>query len=177
MQYIVLLRGINVGGRTLKMDALKTCLESKGFQKVQTVLQTGNVILESDETDTEKLKTAIEGELTASFHYPAKVLIITPAFLKRLLKTYPFSNEDSSSHCYIVFTNNGFEKTLVATCGSLDEKTEAIKSGESHVCWRVLKGNTLDSTFGKFLGKSSVKNLITTRNINTLEKILAKCTG
>ena len=40
--------------------------------------------------------------------------------------------------------------------------------------WQVPKGNTLDSTFGKVLGKKSLKDQMTSRNVNTFEKILKK---
>jgi uncharacterized protein (DUF1697 family) len=40
--------------------------------------------------------------------------------------------------------------------------------------WRVPKGNTLDSSFGKVLGKKNLKDKMTSRNINTFEKILKK---
>ncbi|WP_435525892.1 hypothetical protein [Chryseobacterium indoltheticum] len=33
--------------------------------------------------------------------------------------------------------------------------------------WQVSKGNTLDSNFGKVLGKKSLKDQFTSRNINT----------
>jgi hypothetical protein len=40
--------------------------------------------------------------------------------------------------------------------------------------WQVPKGNTLDSTFGKILGRKSLKDQFTSRNINTFEKIIKK---
>lgn len=40
--------------------------------------------------------------------------------------------------------------------------------------WKVKKGFTLDSNFGKILGKKSFKDSLTSRNINTIEKIIAK---
>jgi uncharacterized protein (DUF1697 family) len=46
--WIVLLRGINVGGKnTLPMKALVGSLTEAGFQNVQTYIQSGNVVLES----------------------------------------------------------------------------------------------------------------------------------
>ncbi len=46
--YLVLLRGINVGGRnTIPMTGLKTLLVASGFDAVATYLQSGNVMLGS----------------------------------------------------------------------------------------------------------------------------------
>ena len=48
-RYLVLLRGINVGGRNkVPMAALRELLESHGHTKVSTYIASGNVILSSD---------------------------------------------------------------------------------------------------------------------------------
>lgn len=47
--YIVLLRGINVGGKNkVSMAALKLCLEGLGFVNVTTYIASGNVLLDTD---------------------------------------------------------------------------------------------------------------------------------
>ena len=48
-RYLVLLRGINVGGRNkVPMAALRELLETHGHTKVSTYIASGNVILSSD---------------------------------------------------------------------------------------------------------------------------------
>ena len=43
-RYVVLLRGINVGGKNkIPMAALKECLEDQGLRDVRTYIQSGNV--------------------------------------------------------------------------------------------------------------------------------------
>ena len=42
--YVALLRGINVGGRNVKMDRLREIFESLGFSNVETFIASGNVI-------------------------------------------------------------------------------------------------------------------------------------
>jgi uncharacterized protein (DUF1697 family) len=175
MQSIILLRGVNVGGRVIKMAELKECFEKNGYKKVQTILQTGNVIIESPEKNSDKLKKKIESQLTEAFHYSAKVWVLSPEKMEAHIEQYPFGNFGTEYHRYIIFTSNGSEKELVKNSPPLDDKMEAIQAGDGVMYWRVLKGNTLDSIFGKYLGKVSVKDFTTTRNMNTLEKILAKC--
>ena len=43
--------------------------------------------------------------------------------------------------------------------------------------WKAPKGETLNSDFGKILGKKHLKSQMTSRNINTIEKILTKMTS
>ena len=48
MKQIVLLRGVNVGGRNrVPMPALREALEAAGLEQVATYLQSGNVVLDS----------------------------------------------------------------------------------------------------------------------------------
>ena len=47
MKYAVLLGAVNVGKRTVKSDALKIAFEKGGFENPQTVLATGNVVIQS----------------------------------------------------------------------------------------------------------------------------------
>lgn len=49
--YIALLRGINVGGHNkIKMADLRKMLEHMGLARVQTYIQSGNVLFESAES-------------------------------------------------------------------------------------------------------------------------------
>ena len=63
--YVVLIRGINVGGKNkVPMAALKKCLEELGFSNVSTYIASGNVILESDKR-ADEIKAQIEAALPA----------------------------------------------------------------------------------------------------------------
>lgn len=48
-KYAALLRGVNVGGITMKMADVRDALETAGFAGVTTVLASGNVLLDADE--------------------------------------------------------------------------------------------------------------------------------
>lgn len=174
MQYIIFLRGINVNGRIIKMDPLKTCLEKAGYKKVTTLLQTGNILLECEIKDKNKLQLQIQSVLSKEFNYPAKAMVITPLHLKEIVDHYPFTQHETEFHRYVVFTEKGVERILTKEYGALDASVEEIRQGKGVVYWRVLKGHTTDSVFGKYMAKVSTKHVLTNRNLNTLEKILAK---
>lgn len=174
MQFVIFLRGINVGGRSIKMNELKNCLEVAGFSNVSTILQTGNVILETNEKNITKLKTIIESTLSSTFNYPAKVWITAPAELFEIINNNPFKDSDNSFHQYILFTIKDFSIKLVTECGKLNRDLETVFPGNNVVYWKVKKGNTLESDFGKFISKASNKAFLTNRNINTLHKVIAK---
>jgi len=68
MIYIALLRGINVGGKNkVKMADLKKMMEQMdGISRVQTYIQSGNVLFESDE-EHGSLRQRMERELENTF--------------------------------------------------------------------------------------------------------------
>lgn len=172
MRYVVLLRGVNIGGRIIKMAALKACLEQYGFHKVVTVLQSGNVLLDTDEADITKVQAEIETILSHTFHYPAQAIVLSPDSLTAIMGSFPLPEGSDTMHRYVIFLK---EKPDTLTAGIVpDSAVEAIVPGGAVVYWRVLKGRTLDSSFAKQLAKYSTRHFATNRNIHTLQKILAK---
>jgi uncharacterized protein (DUF1697 family) len=172
MKYAIFLRGINIGGRTLKSVDLKQCFEKAGFSGAQTVLATGNVLIESNE-NPERLKQTVEKMLESTFHFPVKVMVVNIKKLTEIVNNFPFQDAGPEFHRYVIFKDKQPDAAMLATI-KLDGNLEVVQSGEHVIYWKVLKGRTLDSDFAKALAKTAAKNFSTTRNLNTLEKILAK---
>jgi hypothetical protein len=75
IQYLALLRGINVGGKNIiKIVDLKASFEAMGFSNVLTYIQSGNVVFQSDEKDKAVLATRIEKGLSKRFDFLARVV-------------------------------------------------------------------------------------------------------
>lgn len=74
---IAILRGINVGGRRkILMKDLKALFNHLGFVKVQTYIQSGNVIFNSS-GETNNLRIAAEIEKSILKEYDFQVPVIT----------------------------------------------------------------------------------------------------
>lgn len=58
-RYIALLRAINVGGHTVKMDRLRTLFAQVGLANVETFIASGNVIFDTPIQDTRALEQRI----------------------------------------------------------------------------------------------------------------------
>jgi len=94
--YVALLRGINVGGKNIiKMSDLKRTFEAMGFCRVQTYIQSGNVLFESNEKE-EPLRKRIEHEIEAAFGFSVTVVLRTAAELERIIRNCPFLDEEVS---------------------------------------------------------------------------------
>jgi uncharacterized protein (DUF1697 family) len=86
---IVLLRGINVGGRRkVSMAALRTWLTAAGFKNVQTYVQSGNVVLEHDGPGD--LADRVAEVLGANAGFDVAVVTRTRNEITRLVARNPF---------------------------------------------------------------------------------------
>ena len=168
--WVALLRGVNVGGRTVRMAELRQALEGAGFDNVETVLQSGNATFESAD-DAVRLKTRLEATLRERFGYDAKVQVIERDQLGKIIDAYPFGKADASRHDYVIFLERGLERDLAAEDVEMSAR-ERVAAGDGVVYWRVDKGSTLKSTFAKLLTKSKYRDFNTNRNLNTLRKLL-----
>ncbi len=173
MEHVVLLRGINVGGINIKMVDLRAALTSAGFADVRTVLATGNVRLHSELRGSEA-KAEIERTLSTAFGYEAWVIVLDEPRLAAVVDAYPFDPEHEGWHPYVIFGNDEQHLAeIVEVADSLDPTVERIASGTGVVYWEVVKGSTTDSVVGKFTARAKFKATTTTRNLQTLVKLLA----
>jgi uncharacterized protein (DUF1697 family) len=171
MNYIAFLRGINVGGRKILKEDLVEVFESLGFDSVKTVIQSGNVIFESENQDLDKLTDIIESGLTEKFKYKAKVVVVAKLELEQVIDHYPFKSEKSQDwHDYVAFLSKNIVKEIVKSVEISDH--EKFETGNNLIYWRVRKGMSLDSNLAKVLSMSKYKDFNTVRNLNTLEKIV-----
>lgn len=170
MRYVILLRGVNVGGVTIKMAELRELLAGLGYDEVKTVLASGNALVTSDASASE-MKTAVEAALKARFGYDAIVHVLTLDALRVAVDGYPFTRGRDGWHDYALFvTDVGVQSALLAL--DLDGEHEQAAGGDGVVYWSVPKGDTLDSELGKAIGKASYRPHMTSRNLNTLDKLL-----
>jgi uncharacterized protein (DUF1697 family) len=88
---ICLLRGVNLGKRRMKMQALRALYESLGLRDVQTLVQSGNVVFRSEQKNlaalTKKIETAIERE----FGFYSDVVLRSAAELRDATRRNPFA--------------------------------------------------------------------------------------
>jgi uncharacterized protein (DUF1697 family) len=96
-RYISMLRGINVGGnRKILMKDLKSLYEKLDFSKVETYIQSGNVIFESDQNlSNGELEQRIQHEIVVSFGFDVSVIVRTSGEWSESVAQNPFLKEDN----------------------------------------------------------------------------------
>jgi uncharacterized protein (DUF1697 family) len=172
-RYIAFLRGVNVGGVNLKMADVAAALAEAGFAGVQTVLASGNVVLESDSKVAAVRKKA-EATLREAFGYDAWVLAYDRDAVAAISAAYPFAREVEGHHSYVTFVTDAAILDELADLAADAPPEEKIERGEGVVYWQVPKSGTLVTTIGKTMGRKRYKSSTTTRNLRTIEKVLAK---
>ena len=106
--YVILLRGINVGGKNkVLMTELKDCLEKLGFSHVATYIASGNVVVQS-EKHSEEIKTIVEAALPKTFKLDSeliKVLVLTHEQLADVIthKPHGFGDQPYKYHSDAIF--------------------------------------------------------------------------
>ncbi len=116
----------------------------------------------------------LEKALSDHFNYEAYIFIKTGEEVKKIAERNPYSKE-ADFHVYSFITIPDFENELLKTFNEAEKSEgEEAKISENNFYWKVKKGFTLDANFGKILGKKNFKDSLTSRNINTIEKIIAK---
>ncbi|CAA6820970.1 MAG: Unknown protein [uncultured Sulfurovum sp.] len=92
--YISLLRGINVGGhKKILMADLKALYELLGFEKVETFIQSGNVVFNTDKS-AETLLEEIQKAIANKYGFEVLVQIRQIADFENIIKSCPYTKLD-----------------------------------------------------------------------------------
>lgn len=170
---VAFLRGVNVNGTSMKMAEVCEVFSENDCTEVSSVLATGNIIFNSD-FDKDILKDKLEKALSKHFNYEAFLFVKSAEEIKTIFKNNPFP-KDNNFHVYSFITISKLEQDLLDYFNNTEKpEGEEAKILNQNFYWKVKKASTLDSNFGKILGKKMYKNSLTSRNINTIEKIIAK---
>jgi uncharacterized protein (DUF1697 family) len=170
-RYAAFLRGVNVGGVTLKMADVVTALGNAGFDNVRTILASGNVVTDATGSAASVRKKA-EAALREAFGYDAWVLVYPLDTVRAIADGFPFEAEVEGQHSYVTFVSDPDVLDELAALGAEAGPQEKIARGDGVLYWQVPKSATLESTIGKTMGKKRYKSSTTTRNLRTLVKVL-----
>ena len=171
--YCAFLRGVNIGGKTMKMAEACDALKASGLAGVSSVLATGNLIFRSDKPQGE-LRGFLERTLSEHYNDCVNLFVKNADEVSALLLSAPFE-ENADFHIYAFICEPSFEDVLLNEFNNISPSDgEAAKIGNGLFYWRCRKGATLDSGFSKILGRKSMRDKFTSRNIATIAKVAAK---
>jgi uncharacterized protein (DUF1697 family) len=165
----LLLRGVNVGGRTVvRMADLRELLTAAGYGEVGTLLQSGNVALDAGDAAPEAVADDIRARLAAHAGREFGVLARTPGELDAILGADPLGDlrTDGARHA-VAFCDAAPD---VSALEDRDWGAErfAVAGREVHL---HLPGGLGRSPLMVALDRAKVARVVTVRNWNTVVRL------
>jgi uncharacterized protein (DUF1697 family) len=172
-RYVALLRAVNVGGRVVKMTALKGIFEGLRLRDVETFIASGNVIFGSP-LAAEELETVIERGLEQALGYPVVTFLRTTAEIGVVAKRDPFGVPvPAGGRIYVGFLRDLPSAAARRKIAELSTPTDTLTVEGREVWWlctipsmeSIISGATIE----KVLGQPA-----TLRNFNTVKRLAEK---
>jgi uncharacterized protein (DUF1697 family) len=174
LKYISVLRGINVSGhKKIKMADLKILYESLGFNNIVTYIQSGNVLFDSDKTDSDLLKSTIEKAIESQYDFFVPVIIRTEDDFAELIRINPFSPNDIQEEGTKVLVTF-LSEPAAGNSSQLLEKyraaSESVNIRENHIYLHCPEGYGKTKLSNNLIEKK-LHTEATTRNWKTVLKL------
>lgn len=173
MRYIALLRGINVGGKTMiKMTELKAGFEALGFRNVVSYINSGNLAFDANETAEDKLVSKIEKAIEKDFGLQIQVMVRDRSAIENVLENNPFNGKfETHKEMHVLFMKGEMPEDKQKQLLEKNTVTEqfAIRGRE---IFALLKVGVAESVLGKGFIEKKLKVPVTARNWRTVQKIV-----
>ncbi|MGQ0617734.1 MAG: DUF1697 domain-containing protein [Acidimicrobiia bacterium] len=170
-RHIAFLRGINVGGRRVKMDRLRAEFAACGFEAVATVIASGNVVFEADGDDA-ALEAQIEARLSTALGFEVATFVRHAAEVARVAAFVPFPEVGGEGLTNVAFLRRRPSPTARRAIEALSNDTDLLRVRGRELYWWI-NGRMMDSTVSGPLDKA-VPEPMTVRNMTTVRRIAEK---
>ena len=179
-RHIALLRGINVGkAKRVAMADLRKMMEGLGYENVQTLLNSGNVVFDAKgarATVEKDLERALEGE----FGFECTTFVRTAAELEKTLAATPFAVGAGDTH-FVTFLKKAPSVSAAKAIEALSTDFDTLVVQGADVHWRM-HGRSIESQIAKRHWEQILGPLSSTsRNVRALtklsDKIAARASG
>ena len=173
--YVVLLRGVNVGGKNIiSMAKLRAGLEGIGFSNVASYIASGNLIVDTRKSAS-AAQSAIQRLLVSDFKISkesASALVLTQAELQAIVKKKPrgFGDEPGKFHSDVVFLI-GITPAAALKVFSPRDGVDAVWPGPGVVYSQRLSAQRTKSRLSRIVGTPEYRSM-TIRTWNTAIKLL-----
>jgi uncharacterized protein (DUF1697 family) len=173
--YVVLIRGINVGGKNkVSMAGLRELLEELGFSAVTTYIASGNAILASEQPLME-IQTRIEEALPTRFRLDSalvKVLVLSHSQLQAVVDNKPagFGEQPDRFHSDAVFLM-GIDAATAMVVFAPRDGVDRVWPGEGVIYSQRLSAERTKSRLSRIVGTPSYQSM-TIRSWATTTKLL-----
>lgn len=172
------LRAVNVGGRVVKMEALRKVFESMRFANVATFIASGNVVFDSSSSAASNLEHAIEERLQKAFGYQVATFLRSVADLTEVARhrTFKTVEAEAGSSLYIIFLRDEPDSEAKRKVAAFSTDTDKLCVKGREVYW-LCRTNLQESRFSGAALEKTLRGPATMRNATTVRRIVAKYCG
>lgn len=175
MEYVALLRGINVGGTNkVVMSELREQVEAEGFGHVRTYINSGNLLFEAeDEAPREGVAQRVENLLARRYDFPIRLALLTAQDYLAQLDELPDWWHGEVARRDALFFTRGLDCAHVRErIEAMELGDEAVYFGEHAVFWgKFHEKEFLKTAYHKRLLREDFYRQVTIRSGSTVEKI------
>ncbi|WP_052852370.1 DUF1697 domain-containing protein [Streptomyces avicenniae] len=174
--YAALLRGVNVGGgRKVLMADLRALLTERGYGRVRTHLQSGNVVLDTDTTPHEALAEQLSAALAEHFGLHVDVLVRDHAYLAAVADACPFPADTlEGKQLHVTYYSHPVDAARFAALDAAAYHPEEFALGDRALYLHTPEGlgrSRLAETTAR-LTPAREGIVATTRNWNTVRRLV-----
>ena len=177
MEYVALLRGINVGGNNkVVMSELREQVAAGGFGHVRTYINSGNLIFEAeDDASHEDVAQRVEDLLASRYDFPIRVALLTAQDYLEELHNLPDWWHGKVARRDALFYTRGLDRHHVRErIEAMELGDEAVHFGEHAVFWgKFDEKSFLKTAYHKRLLREDFYREVTIRSGATVERIAA----
>ena len=183
MEYVALLRGINVGGKNkVVMSELREQIAAEGFGHVRTYINSGNLLFEAEVEATvprEDVAQAIEDVLARHYDFPIRLALLTAQDYLAELHSLPDWWHGEVARRDALFYTRGLDRDHVRErIEAMELGDEAVYFGEHAIFWgKFDEKSFLKTAYHKRLLREDFYRQVTIRSGSTVEKIAAMLSG
>lgn len=171
--YVALLRGINVGGhKRIPMKQLSVALERAGLSEVQTLLQSGNVVLKSQARSARAVEKKVHEAIAEEFGFDVSVLVrSTKVFLAEVANN-PFVSQSEadpkSVHFFFRRSAEAIDDAALEKLRGPGEETQSVGSVFYLYAPSGIGRSKLVARASSVLGETTARNARTVSRLNGL---------
>lgn len=173
--YVAFLRAINVGGRIVRMEALKKSFVRLGFKDVDTFIASGNVIFSSPRKDATKLEREIEARLEKDLGYKVDTFIRTVEEVVALsgCQSFPKARIEAARNHYVGFLGAPITQEGQGALARLASDLEAFHANGREWFWLTFSGPG-ESVISNATIEKALKVRSTVRGMNTIVRLAGR---
>ncbi|HEV7993709.1 MAG TPA: DUF1697 domain-containing protein [Gemmatimonadaceae bacterium] len=171
-RYAALLRAINVGGHTVKMDELRKLFEAVPLRRVESVIASGNILFETTTADTAKLESRIEAKLEKALGYEVGTYVRTGPELAAVAALQPFEL-DANDKLQVIFVRDPLSAAARTRVIALGTSYDDFFVDGREIYWRT-RGLSSASLVKPAVFARAVGQPGTARNVTTVRKLAEK---